>query len=151
MGVPSTGGRGRFWTSPPLLFCPTASCKGGFALGLSMLLSCSSHWGTGNPGWPWEDWMRIERKGGRGRGKKALFFLSETVVLFQSGKKKKREGREGGQRGRNFPATSLLSTHCKLPAVASLAPALLAPLASAPKFLTTFFPAGNVNQDTFRI
>lgn len=43
--------------------------------------------------------MRIERKGGRERGKKALFFISETVVLFQSEKKKKREKVEREARG----------------------------------------------------
>lgn len=152
MDVPSTGCSDRFWASPPLLFLSNCELQGGFALGLqccslAIPIGTQETWGD-----PWEDWMRIERKGGRKREKKAPFFLSETVVPFQSEKKKKkrRRGGEEGQRGRNFLATSLLSTHCKLPAAVSPAPALLAPLASAPKFLTTFFPAGNVNQDTFR-
>lgn len=111
---------------------------------------------TGNLGWPAGKLRENREEGGTERGKKAPFCLSEILVLFQTGKKgkrkkKERDGGEGGWKERNFPATSLLSAHCKVPAVANLAPALLSPLASASKFLTTILPAGNVNQDTFRI
>jgi len=91
-------------------------------------------------------------EGGKQRGEKSTLLLYETLIRCQSGKKNKlKSERVGGERGRIFPATSLVSAHCKLPVAASLAPALLSPVASAPKFPTTSFPAGNVYQDTFRI
>lgn len=130
--------------------CPTVRCRGALPHGfqpwsLAAPARMQETWGDLR-----EDHGRAERKGEERVERKHPFASLKPLSSFKV-EKKNPEGGEGGRRGRNFPATSLLSAHCKLPVAASLAPALLSPLASAPKFLTTLFPAGNVNQDTFRI
>lgn len=129
--------------------CPTVRCRGGFPYVFQpcSLAAPAGTWETW--GDPWEDNERVERKGAE-RGERKHPFASLKPSSSFKVEKKKREGEEGGRRGRNFPATSLLSAHCKFPVAASPAPALLSPLASAPKLFTVVFPAGNVNQGTFR-
>lgn len=88
--------------------------------------------------------------GAERRERKHPFVSLQSSSSFKVEKKKGNEKVEREARGEDVSLPPHYSARCKLPVAASLAPALFSPLASAPQFLTTFFPAGNVNQDTFR-
>lgn len=149
MGAPSTGCSGRFWNSPPCFSCPWGARRL-FPLAfkpafLQLPPRCRKP----------EVTCRKARGEltiwGQREGKEStLLCLCNPYPLSKWKKKKGKEKVEREARGEDVFLPPHYSACCKLPVAASLAPALLSPLASAPKFLTTFFPAGNVNQDTFR-
>lgn len=131
--------------------CLTAKCSGFFPhcfqpCSLAAPARMRETWGD-----PHEDYGREERKRAEREERKHPFAAPKPSSSFKvGGKKKEKVEREAGGEEISLPP-HYCSAHCKLPVAARLAPALLSPLASTPKFLTTFFPAGNINQDTFRI